>query len=202
MPVAKYRRSALSILCFLACLGTIAGCGGRSSESRAAEASAKAAEEAKARVEADARRERLRLNDLWTYTTVPAGKGQQVTASIKSMNDIDADGKTSKWVLLVFRDHPAWGRSSYLVLQNGDFDCYGKCTVKVTADTAAAKPMPARRPKTDEAIAMFIDDPRAMFRLATESTRLSVEFPVKAGGMRTASFEVGGLDKAKLPGWQ
>jgi hypothetical protein len=117
------------------------------------------------------------------------------------MNDVDADGKTPKWVLLVFRDHPSWGRSSYLVLQNGDFNCYGHCTVHVTADAAPAKPMAAHRPKTDEAIAMFIDDARAFYRLTTDAKSISIEFPVKAGGRRTASFEVAGLDRSKLPKW-
>jgi hypothetical protein len=179
----------------------IAGCGGRPPEDREAVARARAADEAAARAQADAKREAARLTDLWTYTTVPAGKGRQLTASIKSMNDVDADGKTAKWVLLVFRDHPSWGRSSYLVLQNGDFNCYGHCTVKVTADGAAAKPMAAHRPNTNEAIAMFIDDTRAFYRLTSDARQVSVEFPVKAGGTRTAAFEVAGLDRSKLPGW-
>ena len=179
----------------------ITGCGGRPSEDRAAAAAnAKVAEEA-ARAEADARRERDRLASLWTYTSVPAANGQQVAASIKSANDIDADGKSPRSVLLVFRDHPSWGRSSYLVLQSGDFDCYGRCTVRVTADTAAPKAMAARRPKTDEAIAMFIDDARALYRLTTEAKHISIEFPVRAGGRRTASFDVAGLDRSKLAGW-
>jgi hypothetical protein len=186
----------------LAGIGGIAGCGRRSSDNRdAAAAGAKAAQEAAARAEADARRERDRLASLWTYTTVPVGNGQQVAASIKSANDVDADGKAPKSVLLVFRDHPSWGRSSYLVLQSGDFDCYGRCTVKVTADAAPPKPMAARRPKTDEAIAMFIDDARALYRLTTEAKRISIEFPVKTGGTRTASFDVAGLDGSKLTGW-
>jgi hypothetical protein len=186
----------------LAGVGGIGGCGGRPSDSRAAgAASAKAAEDAGARAEADARRERARLASLWTYTTVPVGNGQQVAASIKSTNDVDADGKTPRSVLLVFRDHPSWGRSSYLVLQSGDFDCYGRCTVKVTADIPGPKPMAARRPKTDEAIAMFIDDARALYGLTTEARQISIEFPVKAGGTRTASFDVAGLDRSKLTGW-
>lgn len=180
----------------------IAACGGSAPDTRVKDAAnAKAAEEAKTRAEADARRERTRLADLWTYTSVPAGKGQQVSAQIKSRNDVDADGKTPKWVLLVFRDHPSWGRSSYLVLQNGDFNCYGRCTVNVTADEAPAKPMAANRPKTDDAIAMFINDVRAFYRLASAAKRVSIEFPVKAGGTRTASFEVGGFDRSKMPGW-
>ena len=184
----------------IAGLCAAAGCGGQSSVDRAAAASARAAEEAKARAEADAQRERQRLSALWTYTSVPAGRGQQVTASIRSTTDIDTDGTGPRAVMLVFRDHPAWGRSSYLVLQAGDFDCYGRCTVRVTAD-ASPHSMAARRPKTNEAIAMFIDDARALYRVTLETKQLSVEFPVKAGGTRTAAFDVGGLDRTKMPGW-
>ena len=125
---------------------------------------------------------------------MPAGKGRRITASIKSINDVDADAKTPKWVLLVFRDHPSWGRSSYLVLQNGDFNCYGHCTVKVTVDAAAAKPMAAHRPKTDEAIAMFIDDARAFYRLTAEAKQVSVEFPGE--GRRHAH----GVIRSRRPG--
>jgi hypothetical protein len=195
-------RHVRGTLIVLATVG-IAACSGRPAGERAAAAKARAAAEAKALAEADAKREASRLVDLWTYTytTVATGKGRQLTASIKSSNDVDADAITPKYVLLVFRDHPSWGRSSYLVLQNGDFNCYGRCTVKVTADDGAAKPMAAHRPKTDEAIAMFVDDTRAFYALTTAAKRVSVEFPVKAGGTRTASFDVAGLDRSKLPGW-
>ena len=195
------KRAALSVLVLAGVCG-LAGCGGRSSDDgRAAAVRARAAEEAKARAEADTRRERQRLVDLWTYTTVPAGRGQQVTASIKSANDIDVDGKTPRPVLLVFRDHPAWGRSSYLVLPAGDFDCYGSCTVKVTTGEAPPKPMAARRPKTDEAIAMFINDARTLWGLTRDAEQIRIEFPIKIGGTRTATFDVAGLDRAKMPGW-
>ena len=30
---------------------------------------------------------------------------------------------------------------------------------------------------------------------------MTIEFPVKAGGKRTAVFEVGGLDHGRLPKW-
>jgi hypothetical protein len=61
--------------------------------------------------------------------------------------------------------------------------------------------MAGRRPKTDEAIAMFINDEAALWKLTAGAKRLSIEFPVRAGGTRTATFEVGGLDRAKMPGW-
>jgi hypothetical protein len=73
--------------------------------------------------------------------------------------------------------------------------------VQVTVDDAAPKSMAANRPKTDEAIAMFIDDERALWRMTDGAEKLSIEFPVTAGGTRTAVFEVAGLDRTKLPGW-
>jgi hypothetical protein len=179
------------------------GCG--NGQARRAEAEAKRAaaeaEEAKAREEAGARREAQRLAALWTYQETAPGKMHQVTAAISSANDIDTDGSGARRVRLIFRDHESWGRSSYLVLEAGDFDCYGKCTVQVTADDGAPQPMAGRRPPTDEAIAMFVNDWQALWRLTTGAKRIQIEFPVKAGGTRTVAFDVAGLDSAKMPGW-
>lgn len=156
---------------------------------------------AEAKAKADAARETMRLASLWSYNTETVKGGKQLSAAIYAKEDVDTDGSGEKQVRLIFRDHPDWGRSSYLVLQAGDFDCYGSCRVKVTVDDAAPKSMAANRPKTDEAIAMFIDDQRTLWRMAKDAQVMSVEFPVKAGGPRTAVFEVGGLDAAKLPAW-
>jgi hypothetical protein len=72
--------------------------------------------------------------------------------------------------------------------------------VKVVAD-GTTHLLPASRPKTDEAIAMFIDDRKALWKLATASKVLEIEFPTKDVGKRTATFETGGLDASRLPGW-
>jgi hypothetical protein len=145
--------------------------------------------------------ERRRLADLWTYHTIPVEQGQQVTASIRSTNSVDTDGQGERSVQLVFRDHPAWGRSSYLVLQGGDFDCSPRCQISVTVDDQPPARMAARRPPTDEAIAMFINDWTGLWRMAEAATRLSLEFPVKAGGTRLATFDVAGLDPSRMPAW-
>jgi hypothetical protein len=113
----------------------------------------------------------------------------------------DTDGSGAKQVRLIFRDHPSWGRSSYLVLNAGDFDCYGGCSLNVTIDDAPAKKMRGRRPKTDEAIAMFIDDWQSLWKMTEGRKLLTIEFPVKAGGTRAAVFEIGGLDRTKMPLW-
>ena len=156
-------------------------------------------EEAKGKV-VEAREEQ-RMASLWEYQSVPAKGGSQLSAAIYSKKPIDTGFGTPYPVRLIFRDHPSWGRSSYLVLENGDFDCYGGCKVQVTLDDKAPKAMAASRPKTDEAIAMFIEDERALWRMAASAKTMTIEFPVKMGGKRSAVFEVGGLDKDKLPKW-
>ncbi len=154
-----------------------------------------------AKTKAQAAREQRRLAGLWAYGAEPVAKGTQLSAAIYSKDVVDTGGDRPARVRLIFRDHPEWGRSSYLTLEGGDFDCYGGCKVNVTVDDGAARPMAASRPKTDEAIAMFIEDERALWRMTKSAKTVVVEFPVKAGGTRTAVFEVGGLDPARLPAW-
>ncbi|MDQ3286952.1 MAG: hypothetical protein M3Q42_01590 [Pseudomonadota bacterium] len=161
-----------------------------------------AAQHAEASAKAETASENRRTRALWTYQTQPLDKGEQKTAAIYSREAVDVGDGAPQRVRLIFRDHPDWGRSSYLVLTSGDFDCYGGCRVQVKADDAAPRAMDASRPKTDEAIAMFIEDERALWRLVGDAKVVSVEFPVKAGGSRAAEFEVAGLDDTRLPGWK
>jgi hypothetical protein len=150
------------------------------------------------RAEDDARRRAA----LWAYQTQPAKGGTQISAAIYSKQEVDTGGG-KRPVRLIFRDHPEWGKSAYLVLEKGDFNCYSGCKVKVTIDDGKPKSMAATRPKTDEAIAMFIEDEQALWRMARDAkTGMTIEFPVKAGGTRTALFETGGVDKSRLPKWR
>ena len=155
-------------------------------------------EEAKAKGHAET--EARRVAALWIYQTQPVKGGEQLSAAIYARDELDVDGSGAKPVRLIFRDHPDWGRSSYLVLEAGDFDCYAGCKLKVTAD-GKTHALPGSRPRTDEAIAMFIDDHKALWKLAKNSKQLSIEFPTKQVGKRTAEYEVGGLDPLKLPKW-
>ncbi len=156
-------------------------------------------DEVKARSEAE--RETKRLAALWSYGTQSVKGGLQRSSAIYAKENVDVDGSGPTQVRLIFRDHPSWGRSSYLVLQRGDFNCYGGCRVPVKPDDRPAKSLPGSRPDTDEAIAMFIEDDRALWKLATSAKTLEIEFPVKGLGKRKAVFEVGGLDRNQMPGW-
>jgi hypothetical protein len=142
-----------------------------------------------------------RMAALWAYQVQPMKGGEQVSAAIYSKDPVETDGGAKRPVRLIFRDHPEWGKSAYLVLEAGDFNCYAGCKVQVQADDAAPRPMAASRPKTDEAIAMFIEDERGLWRRAQGAKALTITFPVKAGGTRTAVFETSGVDVSKLPKW-
>ena len=156
-------------------------------------------EEIKAKAEFDQQKQRLAA--LWSYGAEPVAKGgTQLTAAIYSQEPVDTDGGGAHPVRLIFRDHPDWGRSAYLVLEAGDFDCYEGCQLKVTVD-GKVQTVPGSRPKTDEAIAMFIDDHKSLWKFAKTAKQLSIQFPTKTVGKRTAEFEVGGLDALKLPKW-
>ncbi|RNF82836.1 hypothetical protein EER27_13070 [Lysobacter psychrotolerans] len=146
--------------------------------------------------------ETRRTTALWSYDRKPVKGGEQLSAAIYAKANVDTDGRGAKPVRLIFRDHPDWGRSSYLVLEAGDFDCYRGCRLKVQVDELPVKTMAGSRPDTDEAIAMFIEDERALWRMTDGAKTITVTFPVKAGGTRTAVFEVAGLNRSKLPAWK
>lgn len=152
------------------------------------------------KAKADAARDLRRMQGLWQYNEIPVGtRGSQRSASIYGKERVDVDGSGPKPVQLVFRDHPEWKRHAYLVLQAGDFRCPGGCRVQVSADGGKPRAMAAWRPDTDEAIAMFITDNAALWKLVRQSKAISIEFPVKAGGTRTVVFETGGVDASRMP---
>lgn len=158
---------------------------------------------AEVKQKSDASRELRRLQALWSYAQVTVKGGVQRSAMIYGKSRVDVDGSGAKQVQLVFRDHPEWKRHAYLVLQAGDFakTCYGSCQVSVKIDGGAPRKMAAHRPDTDEAIAMFITDNKALWKIARKAATLEIEFPVKAGGNRSVLFETGGLDGSQMPGW-
>jgi hypothetical protein len=170
---------------------------GESAEKRVAREAAEEAAKAKAQATAEAKR----LASLWTYNDEPSGNGRERHASIFSTISIETDGQMPRRVRLVFRDRYGWPRSSYLVLEGGDFNCYQGCTVAVSVDDGPPTRMKAQRPATDEAIAMFINDWEALWKMIKGAKQLSIEFPVKGRGTRTATFEVGGLNRSRMRGW-
>jgi hypothetical protein len=147
----------------------------------------------RAKVEAQANQRRL--SRLWTYTATPEAGGTQYAAAIASKNPPGGDAH----VRLVLRQHPKWGQSVYLLLDNAKFDCHGGCaTLPVSFDGAPPQRMKATIPPTGEP-ALFIDDDKTFIAKVEKAQTVAISATIKDIGEKTMQFEVGGYDPAKLP---
>ena len=145
--------------------------------------------------------ETRRLTRLWAYNAVPETGGTQYTAAIASkqpLKNTDAKKKTKR-IRLVLRQHPKWGQSVYLLLDDATFDCRKGCaTLPVHFDDAPAQRMKATIPPTGEP-ALFIDDDRGFIAKMEKTRSVAIDVKIKDDGDETVAFEVGGFDAAKLP---
>ena len=150
-------------------------------------------------IHADEARDKRRLGQLWSYNTeFLEGVGENVvhTASIyasKDPNDINNDQVP---VRLVLRRHPKWGRSAYLVLDHGQFDCAPGCKVPVKFDDQPPLQLPASKSDQNKQ-AMFIDNEQAIRDVLDKIRVITIDTSVD-GRPRSISFEVGGFDRAQL----
>ncbi len=149
---------------------------------------------------AASQRETRRLQRLWTYNAVAEGSGTQYTAALVSRQALKgADAKKVARIRLILRQHPQWGQSVYLLLDNATFDCHKGCaSLPVRFDDAKAVPMKATIPPTGEP-ALFIDDDKGFIARIQKTRTVSIDVPIKGVGDETVEFEVGGYDPAKLP---
>ncbi|HTA66119.1 MAG TPA: hypothetical protein VK753_11490 [Xanthomonadaceae bacterium] len=150
-------------------------------------------------VKADEARDKRRLTQLWTYNTemLEGGGDNNVvyTAAIYASKDPNFNGDDTP-VRLVLRRHPKWGRSVYLVLDHGEFDCPPGCKVSVQFDDEPEKMMASSKSDQNKQ-AMFIDDEETI-RTALDKIRVITVKTSVDGRPRALSFEVGGFDRAQL----
>lgn len=147
-------------------------------------------------VRVDEARDKRRLEKLWSYNTElmeGGGDGVVHTAAIYATHDGNSDNVP---VRLVLRTHPKWGRSTYLVLDKGEFDCAPGCKIAIKFDDTAPQMFSASK-STENKQAMFIDDEQAI-RQKLDTIRV-ITMDVNVGGKpRTLGFEVGGFDRVQL----
>ena len=147
------------------------------------------------RAKGEAQANQKRLARLWTYTATPEAGGTQYAAAIASKNSLGGNAK----VRLVLRQHPKWGQSVYLLLDDAKFDCRKGCsTLPVSFDGAPAQHMKATIPPTGEP-ALFIDDDKGFIAKLQKAQSVAITATLKDLGEKTFEFEVGGYDPAKLP---
>lgn len=153
------------------------------------------------RAKATAQRESRRMARLWAYAAVAEAGGTQYTAAVESKEPLKAaaSAKDAERIRLVLRDHPKWGRSVYLLLDNAKFDCSKGCaTLPVRFDDAPAQRMKATIPPTGEP-ALFIDIDKGFIAKMLKAKTVSIDAAIKGEGAKTFVFEVGGYDATKLP---
>jgi len=143
--------------------------------------------------------ESQRLSRLWAYNAVPEAGGTQYTAAIESTPPLKpgADHKNRR-IRLVLREHPKWGQSVYLLLDNATFDCHKGCaTLPVSFDDGKAERMKATIPPTGEP-ALFIDDDKGFIARLAKTKTVAIGVTLKDDGDMNVVFEVSGLDASKL----
>ena len=139
--------------------------------------------------------ETQRLSRLWAYNNVPEAGGTQFSAAIPSKEALPGNAR----IRLVLRQHPKWGQSVYVLLDNATFDCSKGCaTLPVAFDGAPAQRMKATIPPTGEP-ALFIDDDKGFIAKLEKSQKVSIDVTIKGVGAKTETFDVGGYDPSKMP---
>lgn len=149
------------------------------------------------RAKAEQHAQATRLARLWVYTATPVAGGTQYAAAIPGKQAL---GPASARIRLVLRQHPKWGQSVYLLLDDAKFDCRTGCaTLPVSFDAKPALRMKATIPPTGEP-ALFIDDDKRFIARMEKAHTVAIGVNINGVGERPVLFEVGGYDAAKLPG--
>lgn len=147
------------------------------------------------RRQADALRETRRLQGLWDYQANAVEGGTQRSAAIPSkVAEVGEDQPVPMPdAQLVLRDHPAWGRSAYLLLAQSKFQCGKPCRVQIAFDDAAAEGYPGKQADSGKGPALFIEDEPRFVRALGGAKKVRIELPKGSGLVPALVFEVGGF---------
>ena len=149
------------------------------------------------RERARAQREDERLKALWSYvsTPIPGEATPQRSASMRNQrpeSDDESGFDIVPTVQLVLRNDPRWGQSTYLVIEEGTFDCGRPCAFDIRFDEAAPKRFAGEASSTGTRPALFINDDAGFIR-ALGAAR-TVEIAPRDGRSGPIRFEVGGYE--------
>ena len=147
---------------------------------------------------AEERRETRRLIALWDYQRNPVdGGGTQISASISSKVEHDPESDTpapAPDAQLIFRRHPAWGDSAYLVLAQEDLRCGPPCRLKIRFDDGDAQDFAGDPADTGTGPALFIVDRDRFLAGLRAAKRVRIYLPATAHLAPMFEFETGGFD--------
>lgn len=151
------------------------------------------------RAHAEQMRQARRLRELWDYQAVAVEGGTQRSAAIHSKTVAVEEGEPLPRpdAQLVLRDHPAWGRSVYLLLAQSKFDCGKPCAVTIAFDQAQARRFAGKQADSGKGPALFIVDEKAFIAAMSQARKVRIQLPKGSGLLPSLVFEVGGYDPAR-----
>ena len=151
------------------------------------------------REQANQRRDERRLRELWDYQAVPKGKGTQRTATLYSRTPVVEEGELAIQpdAQLVLRDHPEWGRSSYLLFAQSKFECGPPCRMDISFDGGAAQSFAGKQADSGKGPALFIEDEARFIRQLSDAREVRIQLPKGSGSASSMVFEASGFDAAR-----
>jgi hypothetical protein len=154
---------------------------------------------AEVRKQAAAVRESQRLRDAWTYQSTAVDGGSQRTATLYSRTPPIEEGMPTITpdAQLVLRDHPAWGRSAYLLLAQKHFDCRAPCAMRISFDGGEARTFSGRQADSGKGPALFIEDDEGFIAALAKAREVKIVLPEGSGAVPSLVFEVAGFDPAR-----
>ena len=154
---------------------------------------------AEVRKQADALRGMQKLRDAWTYQAVAAEGGTQRTATLYSRTPPVEEGMPAITpdAQLVLRDHPAWGRSAYLLLAQKRFSCGSPCVMQIAFNGDPAREFAGRQADSGKGPALFIEDDADFMAALQRSREVKITLPRGSGAVPSLVFEVAGFAPAR-----
>ncbi|MBC7657884.1 MAG: hypothetical protein H7147_12045 [Frankiaceae bacterium] len=151
------------------------------------------------REQAGQQREARRLKDLWDYQSVPRGKGPQRTATLYSRTPVVEEGQPAinPDAQLVLRDHPDWGRSSYLLFAQSKFRCGPPCRMDISFDGGDKLSFAGKQADSGKGPALFIEDEARFIQLMSAAREVRIQLPKGSGSATSLVFEVSGFDDGR-----
>jgi hypothetical protein len=149
---------------------------------------------AEVRVQAEAVREAQRLAEAWSYQLVAVDGGEQRSALIDSRVPAAEEGETPSPAdaQLVLRQHPEWGRSSYLLLQQRAFNCGKPCRLRIAFDAAPATEWAGKQADSGSGPALFVEDDGRFIAALRKAKTVRIELPAGSGRLKALNFDVAG----------
>lgn len=155
---------------------------------------------AQVREQAEQAREQRRLSELWDYQTIAMGNGMQRSATLYSHTAAAEEGvvATTPDAQLVLRDHPSWGRSTYLLLALSRFDCGKPCAMQISFDGGEAQRYAGRQADSGSGPALFIEEDQRFIAAMSQAKKVRIKLPEGSARIPVLTFEVAGYTPSRF----